>query len=58
MRLLKAEAVEKGSTIKDVLITALESYFSHRIENKELARASESAFEEWHDERDSGYDDL
>ena len=58
LKLLKAEANEKSTTIKEVLITALESYFAHRIENKDVARASESAFEEWNDPKDSGYDEL
>lgn len=58
MRLLKAEAAEKGSSVKEVLITALEGYFAHRIENKDLQRATESAFDEWEDPRDSEYDKL
>ncbi len=58
LKLLKAEATEKDSSIKDVLITALESYFSHRIENKDIQRISEDAFAEWQDPRDSEYDSL
>lgn len=58
LKLLKAEAAEKDSSIKDVLITALESYFAHRIETKSLQRASEVAFDEWDDPRDSEYDAI
>ena len=58
LKFLKAEANEKGTSIKEVLITALESYFSHRIESKGLQRASESVFDEWEDPRDSDYDKL
>lgn len=58
LRLLKAEATEKDVSIKEVLVTALESYFAHRVENKDLARATESVFDEWNDPKDSGYDDL
>jgi hypothetical protein len=58
LKLLKAEAAEKDSSIKDVLVDALESYFAHRIENKALQRATEKAFDDWHDPRDSEYDKL
>jgi hypothetical protein len=58
LKLLKAEAAEKESSVKEVLITAIESYFSHRLENKELQRLSEVVFDEWSDPRDSEYDKL
>lgn len=58
MRLLQAEAIEKGTSVKEVLITALESYFAHRIENKDLLRTSEKVFTEWQDDRDSEYDKI
>jgi hypothetical protein len=58
LKLLKAEATEKDLSIREVLITALESYFSHRIENKDLQRATEAVFNEWQDARDSEYDNL
>ena len=56
VRLLKLEAHEKGSSMKEVLNRALESYFAHQLENKALLKASESVFEEWNDPRDSEYD--
>ena len=58
LRLLKLEAQETGSTIKGVLIKALESYFAHRLETRALLAASESVFSEWNDPRDSEYDKL
>ncbi|HLB59739.1 MAG TPA: hypothetical protein VJL87_06635 [Bdellovibrionota bacterium] len=58
IRLLKLEAQEKGLTIKEVLVKALQSYFAHRLETKALMKASESVFEEWNDPRDSEYDKL
>lgn len=58
LKLLKAEAAEKDSSIKDVLVIALESYFAHRIEVKSLQRATETVFDEWNDPRDSEYDSL
>ena len=58
LKMLKAEANELDSSVKDVLVTALEGYFAHRLESKELQRASEIIFDEWNDPRDSGYDKL
>jgi hypothetical protein len=58
LKMLKAEANEKGSSVKEVLITALEGFFAHRIESKELQRASEVIFDEWEDPRDKDYDKL
>ena len=58
LKLLKAEANERDSSIKEVLILALEGYFANRIENKDMARGSESVFDEWSDPRDSEYDSL
>jgi len=58
IRLLKLEAQETDSSVKEVLIRALESYFAHRLETKALLKASESAFSAWDDPRDSDYDKL
>jgi hypothetical protein len=38
LKLLKLEAQENETTIKEVLIKALESYFFHRIENNALEK--------------------
>ena len=58
MRLLKAEAAEHGCSVKDVLVTALESYFAHRLETRALLKAAEDIFTEWNDPKDSDYDSL
>lgn len=58
MRLLKAEAHERDTSVKDVLVTALEVYFADRLETKALARLAESGFDEWNDPRDAEYDRL
>ncbi len=58
IKLLKMEAQEKNQSIKEVLIAALDAYFTHRLETKALQKASESVFEEWNDPRDSDYDKL
>jgi hypothetical protein len=58
LRLLKLEAQEKNQTMKDVLVTALDAYFMHRLETKALWRAAESAFAEWDNPLDADYDKL
>lgn len=58
LKLLKIEAQETQTSVKDVLVRALESYFAHRLETRALLRASESVFEEWNDPKDSEYDRL
>lgn len=58
MKLLKAEANERDTTIKDVMVRALEAYFADRLETKALAKLAESSFGEWDDPRDAEYDHL
>lgn len=58
VKLLKAEALERDVTIKEVLTRALEAYFADRLETQAFARVAESAFDEWNDPRDSDYDAL
>lgn len=58
MRLLKAEAAERDTTVKDVLTRALEAYFAERLETKALAKLAEASFSEWNDPRDAEYDRL
>ena len=58
VRLLKAEAIERDTTIKEVLTRALEAYFADRLETKAFAKLAEPAFGEWDDPRDAEYDKL
>lgn len=58
VRLLKAEAHERDTTIKDALSCALEAYFAHRPETKGFAKLAEAAFAEWGDPRDADCDRL
>lgn len=58
IRLLKLEAEETNSSMKGVLIRALESYFAHRLETKALLKASESIFNEWNNPLDAEYDRI
>lgn len=58
IKLLRMEASERGWKMKDVLVAALERYFSDRLETKALAKAAESIFEEWDNPLDGQYDKL
>ncbi len=58
IRLLRTEAMERGTTIKEVLTRALEAYFADRLETKALGKLAESSFSEWDDPRDADYDRL
>lgn len=58
IRLLKAEAAEKDTTIKEVLTRALEAYFAEQLETKAFSKLAESAFDDWDDPRDAEYDRL
>ncbi len=57
-RLLRMEASERGDSIRDIIVEALTSYFSHKRENKALLKLSEKAFAEWDNPKDSDYDKL
>jgi hypothetical protein len=56
LKLLKAEANECGTTVKEVLTRALEAYFAERLETKALGKLAESSFSKWDDPRDAEYD--
>jgi len=58
VKLLKAEANERDTTVKEVLTRALEAYFAERLESKALAKLAEASFTEWDDPRDAEYDRL
>jgi hypothetical protein len=58
MRLLKAEAAERDTSIKDALVRALEAYFADRLETKAIGNLAETSFVEWDDPRDGDYDSL
>lgn len=57
-QLLRIEAAHSGRAIREVVVDALESYFSARRENKAVARLAEQTFSEWDNPKDAGYDTL
>ncbi len=58
LTLLRLEAAHKGQAIREVVIKALESYFSHKRENQAILKLAEKAFSEWDNPKDSEYDRL
>lgn len=58
IQLLKLEAQETNTTMRGVLIRALEGYFNHRLETRALLKASEAIFMEWNNPLDSDYDRI
>ena len=57
-RLVRMEAHDTDSTVREVCVRALECYLAHKLETRALLKASESSFEEWNDPRDAEYDAL
>jgi hypothetical protein len=58
IKLLKHEADETDTSIKEVLVNALESYFAHRLETRALMKISEDVFSDWNHPLDSDYDSI
>ncbi len=58
IKLLKLEAQNTNSSMKGVLIKALESYFHNLLETRTVSKMSEEVFKEWEDKRDTDYDML
>lgn len=58
LKQLKFCAAEEGKPVREIVITALEAYFSSRLENRALAKLGEEAFAEWDNSKDAEYDDL
>lgn len=58
MTLLKITAVQSGKTLREVMVEALESYFSHQRENQALLASADKTFAEWDNPQDSEYDKI
>lgn len=57
-KLLRLEAAHSGKAIREVVVDALESYFSAKRENKAVAKLAEKAFAEWDNPKDAEYDKI
>ncbi|MBI4412088.1 MAG: hypothetical protein HY541_06365 [Deltaproteobacteria bacterium] len=58
LTLLKLTAAQTGKSIREVVVEALEGYFSHRRENQAILKMAEKTFAEWDNPKDSEYDKL
>ena len=56
IKLLKAESQASDTSMKEVLIRALDFYFSHRLDMQAFAHSAETVFSEWDNPLDSDYD--
>ncbi len=55
-RLLKLEAQLSNTSMRKVLVNALESYFAFQLETRAVTKLAESMFEEWDNPLDADYD--
>lgn len=58
LKLLRLEAAQEGMAIREVIVKALEGYFSSRRENRAVMMLAEQIFSEWDNPKDSEYDRL
>lgn len=58
VKLLRMEAASEGKTLREVITSALEGYFSAKRENQAVMKLAEEVFSEWDNSKDSDYDRL
>ena len=58
VRLVRMEAARESTSIREVVVRALEAYLSGRRENQALAKLASATFEEWDNPEDAAYDRL
>lgn len=58
VELLRLEAVKTKSSQKGIVVKALESYFSNKLEASLLSNTANQMFKEWDNDEDSVYDKL
>lgn len=58
LKLLRLEAAQEGKALREVIVKALESYFSSKRENRAVMKLAEKVFSEWDNPKDSEYDRL
>lgn len=55
---LRRVAVHEGTTQKAIVLRALESYFSHQLEQTMMLGHAKNVFAEWDNADDRVYDEL
>lgn len=58
LKQLKHIAAEEQKTIREIMIAALDSYFSDYLENRAIEKLAEKSFEEWDNPLDADYDQI
>lgn len=56
--LLKLEAAHTQKLIREIIVEALEGYFSSKREDQAVLKLAEKTFAEWDNPKDSEYDTL
>lgn len=57
-KMLRLKAAQEGKAIREIIVEALQSYFSHNQENHAILKLAEKTFEEWNSPADAQYDRL
>lgn len=58
LKRLKHVAAEENKTVREIVVTALDSYFLHYLENRAISKLAEEAFAEWDNSLDAQYDKI
>ena len=58
VELLKTYSVKARQSQKEVVVRALEAFFSDKLESRLLLKAAEQSFAEWNNPEDEIYNDL
>ena len=56
LQLLRLQAAQEQKAIREVVVEALQLYFSSRRENQAIMKLAERAFAEWDNPKDTEYD--
>jgi hypothetical protein len=55
---LKTVAAQEHKSLREVVMAALDAYFSDYLENRAIGKLAEKSFEEWDNPLDAEYDKL
>lgn len=58
LKQLKIASAEKQKSIREIVIEALDTYFSNYLENRAVQKLAEKTFEEWNNPFDATYDKM
>ena len=58
LQLLRFESAKTGTSMKDLIVKAIEAYFVGEQEYQAMLRAAEQSFASWNNAKDAAYDQL